>query len=215
MKFFLSICIISITYVGTAQIGINTSNPQETLHVVGSFRVEDGSEANGKVLTGDSNGTGTWDDLSIKNVVADYGGGVDIGATESTYLQTGTSITLPPGTWAVNISMLMVQDPVAITPRDTSVWLRTSFSDSPTSPVTISSDFVGSFHASGNYGGSLTYGLLTGLLILENTSGADKTYYYVAGNTEAYGYSSTPSYTIDKFGGDVYRENNIIAYKIQ
>ncbi len=40
--------------------GIATSNPTNTLHVVGSVRFENGTQANGRVLTSDANGVATW-----------------------------------------------------------------------------------------------------------------------------------------------------------
>ncbi|MDR1652082.1 MAG: hypothetical protein LBS01_00250, partial [Prevotellaceae bacterium] len=52
----------------TAQVGINTDNPTNTLHIVGdtanvkgqAFRLVDGNEQDSAVLVGDENGAGTW-----------------------------------------------------------------------------------------------------------------------------------------------------------
>lgn len=47
--------------------GIGTSNPTNTLHVVGSVRFENGTQANGRVLTSDANGVATWQNTNLSN----------------------------------------------------------------------------------------------------------------------------------------------------
>ncbi|MDR1653057.1 MAG: hypothetical protein LBS01_05310 [Prevotellaceae bacterium] len=52
----------------SAQVGINTDNPTATLDIVQKdqtlkgkgFRLDDGNQGAGKILTSDSDGTGTW-----------------------------------------------------------------------------------------------------------------------------------------------------------
>ncbi|MCP4089671.1 MAG: hypothetical protein GY746_07740, partial [Gammaproteobacteria bacterium] len=49
-------------------VGIGTSAPDTTLHIVGNIKMEDGNEAAGRVLTSDANGVMTWTDpASISN----------------------------------------------------------------------------------------------------------------------------------------------------
>jgi len=48
----------SITNDGN--VGINTESPSTALHVVGQLRIEDDSQANGKVLMSDANGVASW-----------------------------------------------------------------------------------------------------------------------------------------------------------
>lgn len=45
---------------GTGRLGVGTDNPQATTHIVGNLRYEDGTQANGRVLTSDANGNATW-----------------------------------------------------------------------------------------------------------------------------------------------------------
>ena len=45
---------------GTANVGIGTSDPSAKLDVVGTFQLEDGSQANGKVLVSDASGNASW-----------------------------------------------------------------------------------------------------------------------------------------------------------
>ncbi len=44
----------------TGNMGVNTSAPTDTLHVVGNIRMVDGNQAVGRVLTSDATGVGTW-----------------------------------------------------------------------------------------------------------------------------------------------------------
>ena len=48
------------------KIGIGTNTPDERLHIVGSVKIVDGNQANGKVLVSDTNGKATWTDLNAK-----------------------------------------------------------------------------------------------------------------------------------------------------
>jgi len=48
-------------------IGIGSSTPQEKLHIVGKVRIADGSQAAGRILVSDANGTGTWQTNSATN----------------------------------------------------------------------------------------------------------------------------------------------------
>lgn len=189
-------------------VGINTTDPQETLHVNGTIRIVDGNEAEGKVLISDANGSGTWRVPSINNVVGVLGTGVNIPFNTTTYLQTGSTITLPPGKYVVNLTMLITAG--TRTAANSNLWLRTSFADSNVATVP-SNDILGSgVLVSGNHDSNSVYSILSGMVIIENTTGANKTYYYIAGNCEAFNYN----YTLSLFGGTNWGENNIIAYKI-
>jgi hypothetical protein len=46
------------------RVGIGLTNPTATLHVLGTMRIEDGTQANGKVLTSDANGNASWQTAS-------------------------------------------------------------------------------------------------------------------------------------------------------
>jgi hypothetical protein len=45
---------------GNGRVGIGEINPSTTLHVAGSFRLVNGTQAAGRVLTSDANGVATW-----------------------------------------------------------------------------------------------------------------------------------------------------------
>ncbi|MCP4709038.1 MAG: hypothetical protein GY869_10465, partial [Planctomycetes bacterium] len=45
-------------------VGIGITNPDTTLHIVGSLKMVDGNQAAGKVLTSDANGVGFWQNFA-------------------------------------------------------------------------------------------------------------------------------------------------------
>ena len=71
----------------TVNVGIGTTIPLERLHVVGKIRMVDGSQAAGRVLTCDANGTGVWNTFSATNAWR-LGGNI---GTNSTINFIGTS----------------------------------------------------------------------------------------------------------------------------
>ena len=204
-----------MTISGAGNVGINEPNPSRLLHVnsttPGAVRIVDGTQATNRVLTSDATGVGTWQQVGINNIVGFL---ASIGATvnylQGPYLQTGAGINLPPGRYAVNVNMLMARFPIVLTPDNSSFWLRSSFSESAGVNPTPSPDIVGSNLISGNLPGSGYYGLLTGTVIINNTSALTKTYWYIAGNVVT---NNTTGF-INNFGGTLWAENNIIAYRL-
>jgi hypothetical protein len=91
-------------------------------------------------------------------------------------------IDLPPGKWVVYSVQLL--RPSSISPSG-SIWVRTILSDSP-SPCAITPDHVGAFGISGLLPNSAEYGLVVGQIIINNTSGTMKRYYY-CGHKRPYG----------------------------
>jgi hypothetical protein len=68
-------------------VGIGETNPTTKLHVAGSFRLVDGTQAAGRVLTSDANGVATWQ--------AAGGGSLPAGTSGQTLRHDGT-------TWVAN-----------------------------------------------------------------------------------------------------------------
>lgn len=206
---------VRMTIAGNGNVGIGAPTPSNLLHVnsasSGAVRIVDGTEATGRVLTSNAAGVGTWQPVGINNVVGGLNGtGVTINYLQGPYLQTGSSIALPPGKYAVNVNMLMARLPLVLTPDNSFFWVRSTFSDSSGVNPTPSGDIVGSNLISGNFPGSGYYSLLTGTIIINNTTPGIKLYYYVAGNVVT---NNTTGF-ITNFGSSVWAEDNIIAYRL-
>jgi hypothetical protein len=95
-------------------------------------------------------------------------------------------------------------------PANSAFWVRTTFSDVNVA-ATPSPDIIGSLYVSGNLGGSSKFGLAEGILIINNTSGGPKTYYYCGGFPDI----NNTTQTVTNFGGTAWNEDNIIATPLQ
>ena len=136
-------------------------------------------------------------------------GPINIQSNTTQYIATGTTITLPPGTYAVIIAMLM--QPWYGSAPDTAFWLRTSFANTNTGVLAPSPDIVRSTFASGCLVGPGPFSTLSGTIIIKNASSSQKTYYYIAGNVRTVG----SAITLYNFGGGYWNEDNIIAIRLQ
>ncbi len=61
--------VCSQIYDNGTNVGIGTTAPATLFHVNGSFRLSNGTQGAGKILTSDANGTGTWQTPSVQPVV--------------------------------------------------------------------------------------------------------------------------------------------------
>ena len=187
------------------KVGIGNTAPTAKLDVAGTVRIADGSQANGRVLSCDANGIGTW--------VTNSGATPAVMATLSnehnnitslTGAYTGTTITLPPGKWSVQISIIASEG--GSSPLE--CWIRTGLSTSTS--TFVNADVVGPSLASG-YKASGAYAMIIGTIILNNTSGANKTYYYWA-SVPAFSGNQGDYYNLLDFGTSFWGENAIVAY---
>jgi len=201
-------------------VGIGTTAPTRRLHInndtAGALRIVDGTQANGRVLTSDAAGVGTWRDVSIRNVTGILTtSSISIPWNTGNFIRTGSTITLPPGRWAVNVTMLMRRQLAGPTPNNSSFWLRTSFTTLNQATLTQAelnahNDIQGGLFISGNYTGSSIYGLVQGVVIINNTTAGNRTYYYVAGNTDTVNTTDT----LINFSRNTLGENVITAYRL-
>ncbi|HEX7319910.1 MAG TPA: hypothetical protein VF399_06095 [bacterium] len=51
----------------TGHVGIGTTTPDTTLHIIGNIKMADGNQGAGKVLTSDASGLGTWQNTAMDN----------------------------------------------------------------------------------------------------------------------------------------------------
>lgn len=183
------------------KVGIGNTAPTAKLDVAGTVRIADGSQANGRILSCDANGTGTWVAMSgvTPAVTANYSMAVN-NITSLTGAYTGTTLTLPPGKWSVQISIVAGEGDGAC-----ACWVRTGLSTS--NSTFVNTDAVGTSLASG-YKASGAYGMIIGTVIINNTSGSNKTYYYWTGQPIVY----SGNYNLPSFGTGLWGENSIVAY---
>jgi hypothetical protein len=198
-------------------VGIGTTNPSNLLHVnsasSGAVRIVDGTQAAGRVLTSNATGVGTWQSPGIENIIGTLDAtGVSLPFSLTTnFVQTNSSITLPPGRYAVNVTMLLARNSSTLpSPPDSFFWVRSTFSDSNAANPLPSPDIVGSSLASGNFGGTSVFAMLTGTIIINNTTAGNKIYYYVGGRCVTF----STAETLTGFGSTSWAENSIIAYRL-
>ena len=213
---------------GAGNVGIGTGSPAQKFEIhtggtvsapVTGFRLNDGTQATGKVITADANGVGNWQYPRVTRLVGTLGAGASVNfASYPTAAYTGSTIVLPPGKWQVSAAMIFSLGVTTCTLTATDwVWLKTTFSDSSTS-ATPSPDIIGSTLISCLFSGpksssiSFKYDNVSGSVIINNTSSTNKTYYYWVHS----GISDRPAPTgtctsFQAFGGTSLSENNIIA----
>ncbi|MEZ4739078.1 MAG: hypothetical protein R2818_06900 [Flavobacteriales bacterium] len=80
------------------RVGIGTTAPQNTLHVVGGFRYEDGAQGNKKLLTSDALGNAQWESLSAETV---FGSGLP---QDPSCLNLSASIAAGDGTVSIAVA---------------------------------------------------------------------------------------------------------------
>jgi hypothetical protein len=137
------------------------------------------------------------------------GSTANIGANSS----TGSYIDLPSGKWSVQVTMLAQ---VSADNFTGTYWLRTFFS-SVTDQDVVTTDCVGPTLISGLVQGASTspvarrYNMLTGVLVINNTTASTKRYYYRTSGIDAYDGGSN-SVTFSNFAKSTAGENSIVAY---
>lgn len=160
-----------------------------------------GVGTSGQVLISNGSSAPTWENsTAIKSPVIATLSSTPKTITNSTVGEfTGSSITLPPGKWSVQINMLLDSTPA-------SYWLRTTFTDGSANS-TLSADLVGGGLSSG-YKPANVFSMLNGAIIINNTSGVNKTYYYWTKGAVVY----SGSFSLNSFGTGIPGENQMIAY---
>lgn len=190
----------------TGKIGIGTTSPQTSLHIQTAtantgFRLADGSQGANKVLTSDANGNATWA-INSSTVVLGTLSTTAKTITNTAGDYTGSYITLPPGKWLVTASMLIPQSSAEF-------WVRSSFSDSPSSSA-YTSDIIGSFFISG-FKNAGAYGTVSGAIVINNTTAGNKSYYYWALSPDVY----SGTYSMPNYGTALWNENQLYAIPIK
>ncbi|NDW09607.1 hypothetical protein [Dysgonomonas sp. 520] len=215
--------IVGNEYV-TGNVGVGTTSPTTKVHINtatngNGFRLVDGTQADGRVLTSDANGNARWRESGIQTVNAVWNNDPTFRVSSdrtADYLSTGSTLTLPPGRWLVNTSLLFGIVGGIYSPC--TYWIRTSFTDGKMtagSTATITTDYESRNNLMSGYLLKDTrFALVSGSMVLNNTTTANKTYTLIAGNFLT---QTTPIIVSDfwRLGQGIHLEDNITAIKIQ
>lgn len=274
-KIIILMCFCSLLHTTSAQVGINTSNPQATFHIDGQknnpstgvpniaqqsddivgtstgnlglgttaptakleiqtggttaapisgIKVVDGSQTDKYVLTTDASGSALWKPITLTTIMGVFPSNVGAGnytfKTTALWDKTNAFITLPPGSWRVDVTQLLRITGDALT-GDQYMWLRFSFTDdnTPLNP-TLTNDFSNNArYISAQISGPTVvmtnvykYALAQGSVLINNSSGANKTYYLIVGSTTS-SFTSTATW-LERVGANIWGENIITAIPI-
>lgn len=201
----------------SGKVGIGTINPETSLEIAnGTIKIVNGSQANGKVLTSNENGVGTWSFPVSPLYQIDLTGRTDfiLPANASNPVYTSLSFSLPPGKFIITINLGLEMDTLnEYTIGTNFVRLRLRDSSLPTagSTTNLSTDSIFPRFASAGSSLSQDKGMLMGSLGINNTSSGSKTYYLFVDNMSSTGAGGRPSIRL-KFG---WNETSILYQKVQ
>ncbi|MBX9784136.1 MAG: hypothetical protein K2X48_12675 [Chitinophagaceae bacterium] len=184
----------------------------------GKVKIADGSQGNGRVLTSDAAGTATWTQFNSTQSVrtGSFGStGANFDYSEmGSFPNAGTSkyttvqITLPPGRWVVFANLLINGTSL---PAGGGIFIRTYLAESAT-VATGTTDIVAGTGGliSGNFSYSNTFSFASGQILVNNTSGANKTYFLWANGSRN---TSAPSSgaAVGALGSSFWGENQLFA----
>lgn len=207
----------------------------ENTKLIPGFRLEDGNEAEGRVLTSDNNGFATWKSYreQERGILGKFSNSPlaiccnpafsgQVGSywidkrPGDTFVKTGGEITLTPGKWMVKVTCLFS---LYANPISGLTWARFILADdeSITNPVNAAQRSKDLVYASSMINDLLWLdqdiaGVLSGYFLLDNKGSVPKTYYLVCGWI-ALMESPYVSDTVFLVGGDT-SENVIYATNI-
>jgi hypothetical protein len=198
---------------GTTTVPTGGNNAKvilSNIYYAPAIQIKDGTQKNRYILTSDANGVGTWKpkpDNDVTYFAPTFGAGANLPATPGTWYYTGTSITLPAGRWLVNVVMLLQKGSATWTGTTESWWVNSNFSNS-SSTLAVSTDVEDLTMISGLLPPVSPYGILSGSLVINNTSGANKTYYYMG---KLFTTNGSPTGQIANFGAAA--SENMISWQ--
>lgn len=215
------------------RVGINTLYPTAKLSVVADtisrgFALKDGSQGANKILMSDASGNARWDNISVSKIrgtLSTSGVDLKISTLTSSFANTGSTITLPPGTWEVTSTMILVNKDALLNDTKDWVFVKSSFSDA-SNLLDSSPDILYGKLISGNYqgpvnpvGGPQKHEVISGSIIIKNSTTANKTYNLIAGkmvlSSNVSTFISIKDSTFDRFGANIWGENSISAIRME
>ena len=204
----------NLTFSGTGSVGIGVAAPSQTLDVSGTARLRSIPSGSGTVmLTADNTGVIRQQALptaSAPAIIGTLGAGANLtSANWANFNYTGGSITIPANSKYIIQGYILLTSTTIPTSAQ-SMWVRSSFSESA-SAYTQTADLQGPPYISGLLASNAPYSMMVGAVVLKNSSGSPKTYYYWAGSVNNVG---TYAGTISTVGGSTWLENQLFALPI-
>ena len=180
-KLYLALLMPSVIAYGqtnyTGKVGINEPNPQTTLHVTGTLRLDNPSKSDNAVLRVFKDGSMKWKKLFlVEPIRGDKSDAGSTGINTSTTPQyAGFKLTLPTGRWIVKLNLLIPQ--IQNSSVDRGFWVNSYLSDSKTD-ATPTQDYLAnsSIYFSGGVKYPAPYGMVVGGVVINNPT-PSKTYY--------------------------------------
>ena len=161
--------------------------------------------ANGQVLSTNSSGQVVWqNNIAITPIaIGVMNNTAPSNPINSANYNTGAYIDLPAGKWVVNTTMLLRKTGGLLT-SGAALWIRAGFSTSSVSYIQAGNTLSGSLV------GPSQYGLMNGIVVINNASGSTQRYYLWRTKSEFYG-TATGNEVLDNFADDFWAENQIVA----
>ena len=206
-------CFICMAQTGN--VGISTSNPQETLHVKGSLRLEHPSQSQGKIIQVYKDGSMKWSVGVPSMKLGVFTNGNPITAANiATSRYFNAYIDLAPGKWLVRLSLLIPMNN-APSNNNSGYLVETHFADSSDNTTTPTMDYItgSSTKIIGTAYGPSDYGMVLGSVLLENKDDTTKRY-YLHGTATQYS-TSTGTLTLNNFTSTQWGENRMYALPIE
>ncbi|PXV58824.1 hypothetical protein CLV62_1434 [Dysgonomonas alginatilytica] len=208
----------------TGRLGVGTIAPTTQLHIEGStanpvLRIVDGTQTQGRVLTSKADGEAHWQPFGavlVKNIPLGAAKQFTITDITSRYIYSNTSVTLPPGLWLIEVNILVYRvSGTAATDFTIKTWLQTFMADTNTGQsITVDgygNGYSGRMACNFMYLKNNGFNMINGFFVINNKTGANKTYYYMFGSGGTYPVaSSVTSATTFSFGGPA-NESTIFA----
>ena len=201
---------------GKVGIGSGITTPSNILEVNGTGGTGTGLKlttgaGSGKVLSSDANGNASWaTNVAITPaVVGTLGAGATFTTGGNWQMYLGGSIVLPPGKWSVQMNILLAPGVNGTTPPQW--WVSIGLSTSSSSWSMPSNTILPYSKLVSGWCSGATYGLATGTIVVNNTTGSNMTLYLWTTNCAPSG-GSYSSASLNNIGNSGSGENQIIAY---
>ncbi|UYW02370.1 hypothetical protein K5I29_05605 [Flavobacterium agricola] len=196
MKYMLTTALLVFKLVCLAQVGIGTTAPKSSLHIVskteGALSIEDGTQGAGKVLTSNNVGQATWV-APRKTVFGAYPTATDnLSSKNDGVTYARVNLNLEPGKWVIHCGY-QLSISTSLLGGAKRRYVHATLSNSTTQTVNNDFRYLGTNNTNRSFAGSIfnpgtaifgstAYDLITGTIAIEVTSATATTIYLLLEN---------------------------------